>query len=133
MKKLEEKNAEIEGTLQKKDEEFKRIDNERMRRFFSARFDDIPASLNNVKNNMNNNIGGGSNNLFGSGNARNQSLDLPSTNNIGDRKGGASQNRLGRGSTNVVGGGSVNQSAIDANQQQSYISLLNNQGSTANA
>ena len=62
MKKLEEKNADIEATLQKKEEEFKRIDNERMRRFFSARFDDIPASLNNMNNN---NLGGGSNNLFG--------------------------------------------------------------------
>lgn len=32
--------------MHKREEEFRRADNERMRRFFNARFDDIPGALN---------------------------------------------------------------------------------------
>ncbi len=46
VKKLEEKCAEFESRMTKKEEEFRRIDNDRMRKFFNARYDDIPASLN---------------------------------------------------------------------------------------
>jgi len=46
VKKLEEKVAEFESKLTKREEEFRRADNERMRRFFSARYDDIPAAFN---------------------------------------------------------------------------------------
>lgn len=34
-----------ESTLAKREEEFRRADNERTRRFFNAKFDDIPAAL----------------------------------------------------------------------------------------
>lgn len=37
--------AESESKIHKREEEFRRADNERMRRFFNARFDDIPAAL----------------------------------------------------------------------------------------
>jgi DNA-binding transcriptional regulator YiaG len=42
---LEERVAEFESKIAKKEEEFRRADNERMRRFFNARYDDIPASM----------------------------------------------------------------------------------------
>lgn len=45
VRKLEEKSAEFESKLHKREEEFRRADNDRMRRFFNARFDDIPGSL----------------------------------------------------------------------------------------
>ena len=45
MKKLEERCAEFESKMHKREEEFRRADNERMRRFFNARFDDIPAAF----------------------------------------------------------------------------------------
>lgn len=45
LRKLEEKAAEYESTLHKREEEFRKADNERMRRFFNARFDDIPGAL----------------------------------------------------------------------------------------
>lgn len=31
--------------MHKREEEFRRADNERMRRFFNARFDDIPGAI----------------------------------------------------------------------------------------
>jgi len=37
--------AEFESKIAKKEEEFRRADNERMRRFFNARYDDIPAAM----------------------------------------------------------------------------------------
>ena len=46
VKTLEQKVAEFESRMSKRDEEFRRADNERMRRFFNARFDDIPGALN---------------------------------------------------------------------------------------
>ena len=46
VKKLEEKVAEAEAKMHKREEEFRRADNDRMRRFFNARYDDIPAALN---------------------------------------------------------------------------------------
>ena len=45
VKKLEERCAEFESKMHKREEEFRRADNERMRRFFNARFDDIPAAF----------------------------------------------------------------------------------------
>lgn len=45
VKRLEEKVAESESKIHKREEEFRRADNERMRRFFNARFDDIPGAL----------------------------------------------------------------------------------------
>lgn len=45
IRKLEEKSAEFESTLHKREEEFRRQDNERMKRFFAARFDDIPGAF----------------------------------------------------------------------------------------
>ncbi len=45
VKKLEEKCAEMESKMLKKEEEFRRADNERMRKFFNAKFDDIPAAF----------------------------------------------------------------------------------------
>jgi hypothetical protein len=45
LKKLEEQVSEFESRMHKKEEEFRRADNERMRRFFNARFDDIPGAL----------------------------------------------------------------------------------------
>ena len=47
VKKYEEKVAEYESRMLKKEEEFRRADNERMRKFFNARYDDIPAAFNN--------------------------------------------------------------------------------------
>jgi chromosome segregation ATPase len=41
VKNLEEKVAEFESRLSKREEEFRRADNERMRRFFNSRYDDI--------------------------------------------------------------------------------------------
>lgn len=38
--------AEAEAKMHKREEEFRRADNDRMRRFFNARYDDIPAALN---------------------------------------------------------------------------------------
>ncbi len=35
----------MESKMHKREEEFRRADNERMRRFFNARFDDIPGAL----------------------------------------------------------------------------------------
>lgn len=46
MRKLEEKAAEFESKMHKREEEFRKADNDRMRRFFNARFDDIPGALN---------------------------------------------------------------------------------------
>jgi chromosome segregation ATPase len=45
VKKLEERVAEAESKMMRKEEEFRRADNERMRRFFNARYDDIPGAL----------------------------------------------------------------------------------------
>ena len=45
VRKLEEKAAEFESKLHKREEEFRKADNERMRRFFNARFDDIPGAF----------------------------------------------------------------------------------------
>lgn len=45
VKKLEEKCAEMESKMMKREEEFRRADNERMRKFFNARFDDIPSAF----------------------------------------------------------------------------------------
>lgn len=45
VKRLEEKVAEIESKMHKEAEKFRQADNERMRRFFNARFDDIPSAL----------------------------------------------------------------------------------------
>ena len=45
IKKLEEQTSDFESRMHKKEEEFRRADNERMRRFFNARFDDIPGAL----------------------------------------------------------------------------------------
>lgn len=42
---LEERTAEFESKIAKKEEEFRRADNERMRRFFNARYDDIPGAM----------------------------------------------------------------------------------------
>lgn len=50
LKHLEEKVAEIDSKMHKREEEFRRADNERMRRFFNARFDDIPAAFHQEKN-----------------------------------------------------------------------------------
>jgi hypothetical protein len=47
VKKLEENCAEYESKMTKREEEFRRADNERMRRFFNARYDDIPGALGN--------------------------------------------------------------------------------------
>jgi len=33
--------------MHKREEEFRRADNDRMRRFFNARYDDIPAAISN--------------------------------------------------------------------------------------
>jgi Coiled-coil region of centrosome protein CE290 len=48
VKKLEEQVAELEGKIMKREEEFRRADNDRMRKFFNARYDDIPAAFNNA-------------------------------------------------------------------------------------
>lgn len=45
LRKLEEKAAEYESKMHKKEEEFRKADNERMRRFFHARFDNIPGAF----------------------------------------------------------------------------------------
>ena len=37
--------SEFESRMHKREEEFRRADNERMRRFFNARFDDIGGAL----------------------------------------------------------------------------------------
>lgn len=59
MKKLEEKVAEFESKMHKREEEFRRADNERMRRFFNARFDDIPAAFqHNAGGNVREGFGG---------------------------------------------------------------------------
>jgi hypothetical protein len=50
VKKLEEQCAELESKIMKKEEEFRRADNERMRKFFNARYDDIPAAFTNPGN-----------------------------------------------------------------------------------
>ncbi len=47
VKKLEEQCAELESKIMKREEEFRRADNERMRKFFNARYDDIPAAFAN--------------------------------------------------------------------------------------
>ena len=41
--------AEQEAKMHKREEEFRRADNDRMRRFFNARYDDIPGSLSNKR------------------------------------------------------------------------------------
>ena len=43
VKKLEERLSEASSKLHKREEEFRRADNERMRRFFSSRYDEVPA------------------------------------------------------------------------------------------
>ena len=45
VKKLEEQVSEFESRMHKRDEEFRRADNERMRRFFNARFDDVGSAF----------------------------------------------------------------------------------------
>ena len=68
MKKLEEKVAEFESKLNKREEEFRRADNERMRRFFNARYDDIPGALNNPgRDTANENFFGGASSMRRSG------------------------------------------------------------------
>jgi chromosome segregation ATPase len=57
VKKLEEQCAELESKIMKKEEEFRRADNERMRKFFNARYDDIPAAFANPGNGGSNEIG----------------------------------------------------------------------------
>jgi hypothetical protein len=42
VKNLEERVAEFESRMNKREEEFRRADNERMKRFFNARYDDLP-------------------------------------------------------------------------------------------
>ena len=44
----------------KKEEEFRRADNERMRKFFNARYDDIPAAFVNPGNEIGRNRAGAS-------------------------------------------------------------------------
>lgn len=46
VRKLEEKAAEYESKMHKREEEFRKADNDRMRRFFNARFDNIPGAFN---------------------------------------------------------------------------------------
>lgn len=41
VKNLEERVAEFESRMNKREEEFRRADNERMKRFFNARYDDL--------------------------------------------------------------------------------------------
>jgi predicted phage tail protein len=41
VKNLEERVAEFESRMNKREEEFRRADNERMKRFFNARYDDF--------------------------------------------------------------------------------------------
>jgi len=43
--KLEEQVSEFEGKLHKREEEFRRADNERLKRFFNARFDNIAGAV----------------------------------------------------------------------------------------
>ena len=43
IKKLEEAVSEFESRMHKREEEFRRADNERMRRFFNAKYDNIPV------------------------------------------------------------------------------------------
>ena len=45
LKQLQELSAEYEGKLHKQEEEFRKLDNDRMRKFFNARFDDVPGSM----------------------------------------------------------------------------------------
>lgn len=45
MRKLEEKAAEYESKMHKREEEFRKMDNERMKKFFAARFDNIPGAF----------------------------------------------------------------------------------------
>jgi hypothetical protein len=45
LSKLEEKSSDYESRLHKREEEFRKADNERMKRFFNARFDDVPGAL----------------------------------------------------------------------------------------
>jgi hypothetical protein len=54
VKKFEEMVAEFESRLHKREEEFRRADNDRMRRFFNARFDDIPGAISNNQNPVDN-------------------------------------------------------------------------------
>ena len=60
--------AEFESKLNKREEEFRRADNERMRRFFNARYDDIPGALNNPgRDTANENFFGGASSMRRSG------------------------------------------------------------------
>lgn len=43
---LEEQVSQQESKIHKREEEFRRADNERMKKFFNARFDDIPGAFN---------------------------------------------------------------------------------------
>lgn len=49
MRKLEEKAAEYESKMHKREEEFRKQDNERMKKFFAARFDNIPGAFNDAE------------------------------------------------------------------------------------
>ena len=51
MRKYEEEVAKLESQINKQREEFRKADNERMRRFFMAKYDDIPGSLETNYNN----------------------------------------------------------------------------------
>jgi chromosome segregation ATPase len=60
LKNLEEKVAEQESKLHKREEEFRRAENERMRRFFNARFDDVGGVLSSNNKREDTGFGGAS-------------------------------------------------------------------------
>ena len=91
--------------MHKREEEFRRADNERMRRFFNARFDDIPAafqqnagkdSLTGARGGPNSSFGGGFDNGLrgptGADRSTSQPLNRQPTNEFGRGENATSTN-----------------------------------------
>lgn len=82
VKKLEERVSENESKMHKREEEFRKADNDRMRRFFNSRFDDMPGALNSNVRSSSDNPFSGNNSAKGQ---RQQYNESPGENQFIDR------------------------------------------------
>lgn len=59
MRKLEERSSELESRMHRREEEFRKADNDRMKKFFyAARFDNIGGALNGNSGETHRSLGG---------------------------------------------------------------------------